>query len=68
MHLPEETLAGLAAKPYSCCSMLLKIITCSNNAYLQFMEDHFEDYVSLNTRTNVRFQKDYFPSTAPQSP
>lgn len=61
----NKYLQYLAAKPYSCYSMLLKIITCSNNAYLQFTKDHSEDCMSLNTWTNVRFLKDYFPSTIP---
>lgn len=58
----------LASKPYSCCSMLLKIITFSNNAYLQFVKEYFEDYMSLNTWTNARFKKEYFLSAVPQSP
>lgn len=61
----NKHLQYLAAKPYSCYSMLLKIITCSNNVYLQFTKDRSEDCMSLNTWTNIRFLKDYFPSTIP---
>lgn len=68
MHLWEEHLQYLASKLYSCCSMLLKIITFSNNVYLQFVKEYFEDYMSLNTWTNARFKKEYFPSAVPQSP
>lgn len=63
----RKHLQCLAAKPYSCYCMLLKLITCSNNAYLQFMGDQFEDYISLNKWTNADFKKPAFPALLPRA-